>query len=171
MSIETRTIQKRARVPLIGAKVGFTWYRHTYSDGSRRHVMRPEIVFDLREAMTFRSDGVYRRRFQWWFPWGVTDWWLPRVWRGADEWCNDSACVNIPPLGAFVLLWHPGRLRTMPCMADWSILSDEEKADYQICGRLYGGKIRPGSHSHSEHPDCPAIGGTSWVPSRWSEGK
>ena len=47
MSVETRTIQKYAKVPWLGVKVGLTWYRHTYSDGSRRHVIRPEIVFDL----------------------------------------------------------------------------------------------------------------------------
>ena len=171
MAIETRTINKHAKVLGLAAKVGFVWYRHTYSDGSRRHVIKPELVLDLREAMTFRSNGVYRRRFQWRFPWGVTDWWLPRTFRGGDEWCNDSACAVIPPLGCFVLFWHPGRLRTMPCMADWSIMSDEDKADYAPCGRSYGGKSRRGGHSHFEHPSCPAVSGTHWTPSRSPEGK
>ena len=58
MSVETRTIQKRMRIPG-GAQVGLTWYRHTYGDGSRRHVIRPEIVFDLasRESATSHDNA------------------------------------------------------------------------------------------------------------------
>lgn len=160
MSIETRTTQKHVKVPLLGAKAGFVWYRHSYSDGSRRHVLRPELVFDLasREMAAFRLNGVCRRRFQWWFPWGVTDWRLPRVFRGSDEWCNDSACVVVPPLGCFVLFWRPGRLHTMPCIADWAVLSDEEKADYAPCGWLYGGRLRSPAHHHTvTHQNCMVL--------------
>ena len=48
---------------------------------------------------TFRKSGIYRRRWQWWFPWSVTDWWKPRPFRGGDEWCDDSACMVLPPFG------------------------------------------------------------------------
>lgn len=103
---------------------------------------------------TFRRNGVYRRRFMWWYPWGVTGWWQPRVFRGGDEWCNDSAALVAPPLGAFILFWRPGRLRTMPCAEEWAWLNDDERADYAPCGYLYGGRVRYDAHHHFETGVC-----------------
>ncbi|WP_068922212.1 hypothetical protein [Planobispora rosea] len=52
------------------------------------------------------------RRLLWWPPTRLTHWWLPRAFRGADEYCNPSIAVIIPPLGAVVWFWRPGPLRT-----------------------------------------------------------
>jgi hypothetical protein len=98
---------------------------------------------------TFRRDGIYRRRWQWWYPWGVTSWQLPRVFRGGDEWCNDSACFVVPPFGCLVVFWRRGPLRTMPCQADWKLMNDSERADYAPCGYLYGGRINHQAHHHN----------------------
>jgi hypothetical protein len=103
---------------------------------------------------TIRRNGVYRRRWQWWFPWGVTDWWRPRAFRGGDEWCNDSACLILPPLGCFVVFWRPGRLRVIPCPADWADLTETERADYAPCGRYYDGRIHASGHMHREAGAC-----------------
>lgn len=54
-------------------------------------------------------------RLMWWSPTTLTRWWLPRLFGGGDENCNPSVGVVVPPLGAFILLWKPGRLRTTPC--------------------------------------------------------
>ncbi|MFC3986417.1 hypothetical protein [Streptosporangium jomthongense] len=54
-------------------------------------------------------------RFMWWSPTRLTRWWLPRVFRGADENCNPSVAAIIPPFGAFIVFWRPGPLRTEPC--------------------------------------------------------
>lgn len=40
-------------------------------------------------------------RLGWWAPWRVTDPWLPRVWRGSDEYHNPAVSVVVPFLGAF----------------------------------------------------------------------
>jgi hypothetical protein len=55
------------------------------------------------------------RRLMWWSPAQLTCWWLPRIFRGTDEYCNPSIAAVIPPLGAFILFWKPGPLRTKPC--------------------------------------------------------
>lgn len=47
-------------------------------------------------------------RFMWWAPWKVTRPWLPRVFRGGDEWHNASIAVVIPPLGCFIWFYEPG---------------------------------------------------------------
>jgi hypothetical protein len=44
-------------------------------------------------------------------PRGVHRWWLPRAGRGADEFCNPSAWVVLPPFGCLAVLWRPGPLR------------------------------------------------------------
>lgn len=103
---------------------------------------------------TFRKDGIYRRRFQWWYPWGVTSWWKPRPFRGADEWCNESACLVLPPFGCLVVFWRPGRLRTIPCPEDWAHMDDGERAGYAPCGRYYGGRIHNDGHDHAETGIC-----------------
>lgn len=103
---------------------------------------------------TFRRDGIYRHRFMWWFPWGVTNWWLPRVSRGGDEWCNDSLVFTTPPLGAFVIFWRLGRRRTMPCPADWAGLPGYERADYAPCGQYWNGRISGTGHAHWETGVC-----------------
>ncbi len=55
------------------------------------------------------------KRLMWWSPTQLTRWWLPRVFRGTDEYCNPSIAAVIPPLGAFIVFWKPGPLRTKPC--------------------------------------------------------
>lgn len=97
---------------------------------------------------TFRRGGIYRPRFMWWYPWTVTRPWLPKIWRGGDEWCNDSACVKVPFLGAFILFWRPGKLRTMPCPEEWDAMCADQQADYAPCGWLHGGRVRDGGHEH-----------------------
>lgn len=96
----------------------------------------------------FRKNGIYLRRFQWWYPWNVTDWWQPRIFSGGDEWCNVPVCFVIPPLGCFVIYWRP-RLRFMPCAKDWAHLNDFERADYAPCGYMHDGRIRNRAHHHS----------------------
>lgn len=56
--------------------------------------------------------GIYRPRWQWWAPWQVTSFWRPRVERACDEYCNPSVLLVLPPLGAFVVFYAPGPLRT-----------------------------------------------------------
>lgn len=55
------------------------------------------------------------RRLMWWPPAALTRWWMPAVFRGADENCNPSVGIVVPPMGAFILFWRPGPLRTEPC--------------------------------------------------------
>lgn len=98
---------------------------------------------------TFRKSGIYRRRWQWWFPWSVTDWWKPRTFRGGDEWSNDSACLVLPPFGCLVVFWRSGPLRAMPCPAEWAEMTEDERADYAPCGYLHGGRIRQDAHHHA----------------------
>jgi len=92
--------------------------------------------------------GIYRPRWQWWMPWGVTDFWKPRVFRGADEWCHVSFCVVAPPLGCLVLFWQPGRRRTVPCPEDWGLMDDRLRAGYAPCGRYHGGRVNWDAHDH-----------------------
>jgi hypothetical protein len=96
---------------------------------------------------TLQKNGVYRPRWQWWFPWSVTRWWLPRWFTGGDEWCNEPACLVIPPLGCFIVNLRP--LRKMPCAEDWARMSDFERADYSPCGFLYDGRLDHSRHHHS----------------------
>ncbi len=42
-----------------------------------------------------------RIAFGWWPPTQLTRPWLPRVWRGDDEYGNPAVSIVIPPLGAF----------------------------------------------------------------------
>jgi hypothetical protein len=58
---------------------------------------------------------VATRRFMWWSPTAITRWWLPRAFAGADENCNPSIAVAIPPLGCFIVFHKRGPLRTSPC--------------------------------------------------------
>ncbi len=107
---------------------------------------------------TFRRDGIYRRRWQWWYPWGVTRWWLPRWFSGGDEWCNDSFSLVIPPFGCFTVFWRKGRLRTLPYDEEWRHMSDFQRADYAPCGYLHGGRL---SHHCRHHHNlsgtlCPS---------------
>lgn len=46
-----------------------------------------------------------RARLMWWSPLGTTRWWVPRVFRGCDEWCNPSLGVVVPPLGTFIVFY------------------------------------------------------------------
>ena len=105
-------------------------------------------------SLTFRRNGIYRHRFMWWYPWSVTDWWKPRAFRGGDEWCNDSIGLIIPPFGAAVLFWRPGKLRAMPCSEEWGAMDGEQRADYAPCGYYHGGRIRKGGHLHWETGIC-----------------
>jgi hypothetical protein len=101
-----------------------------------------------RELKTFRRGGMYRRRFQWWYPWNVVRWWQPRWFQGSDEWCNDSICFVMPPFGCLVIFWRPGRLRTLPCEEDWRYLDELARADYAPCGYLRNGCLNRDSHHH-----------------------
>lgn len=107
-------------------------------------------------SQTFRRGGIYRRRWQFWYPWTCTDWWLPRLpSRGGDEWCNDSVVLPLWFLGSLVIFWRPGRLRTMPCPAEWNeIYDDEVRADYAPCGRYWNGRINEAGHAHWETGVC-----------------
>lgn len=51
---------------------------------------------------------VFQDRWQWWSPSDTTDWWLPRVFRGGDEFGNPSVGFVAPPLGCFVIFYRPG---------------------------------------------------------------
>lgn len=84
-----------------------------------------------------KSQFILHQRLWWWPPWGVTDWWLPRMWRGNDEWCNIPLCINIPPLGAFITFWGP--LRNFPCRECWDLKDDTDRAGYLPGGELYKG--------------------------------
>lgn len=110
---------------------------------------------------TFRRGGIYRPRWQWWYPWSVTDWWKPRAFKGGDEWCNIPVCFVVPPFGGVALFWKPGRRRTMPCPEEWDLMGDEQRADYAPCGYLHGGRIRRGGHSHWETGVCD--GAAEWL--------
>lgn len=103
---------------------------------------------------TFRRGGIYRRRWQLWYPWDITDPWRPRIFRGADEWCNESIALILPLLGGLCIFWRPGRLRVLPCVEDWARLTDPERADYAPCGRLAGGRSREAGHAHWETEIC-----------------
>lgn len=95
--------------------------------------------------------GIYRPRWQWWAPWGVTDWWLPRAFPGGDEWCNVPLCLVIPPLGCLAV-FPPGRRRTMPCAEEWGHMDDSQRADYAPCGRYHGGRVNWDAHDHLDGP-------------------
>ena len=43
-------------------------------------------------------------KFGWWAPWTLTRPWLPRVWRGSDQWHNPAVSAVLPLLGA-VHVW------------------------------------------------------------------
>ena len=44
-------------------------------------------------------------RLMWWAPWGLTSPFMPRVWRGGDEYDNPSICLTLPCLGAFIFFY------------------------------------------------------------------
>lgn len=46
------------------------------------------------------------KRFMYWWPWGVTRPWLPRVFRGSDEWHNKSVAIVLPLLGCIIFFWE-----------------------------------------------------------------
>jgi hypothetical protein len=104
----------------------------------------------------FRHDGIYGRRFQLHYPWGLTRWGLhqPLIDHGGDEWCNDSIMLKAPLLGMLVIFWRPGSLRTVPCADEWSVMAEDERADYAPCGRLYNGRWHEGGHVHWETGVC-----------------
>jgi hypothetical protein len=112
---------------------------------------------------TFRRDGIYRRRFQIHYPWGLTRWgcFWPLIGRGGDEWCNDSLTLTMPLLGMLVIFWRPGRLRTVPCPDEWDLLGDDERADFAPCGRLYNGLWHENGHVHWEIGIC--LGAQQWL--------
>lgn len=88
---------------------------------------------------TFRRNGIYLRRVWWWAPWGVTKWWVPKVWKGGDEWCNVPLCFTVPPFGCLLVFWR--RMRTMPCDECWGVMKGLTKIDYLPGGYLEGGEI------------------------------
>lgn len=80
------------------------------------------------------------RRFMWWPPWQVTRWWRLWLWHGSNEWCQRSACLDVPLCGTFIFFWEP-RLRTMPCGGCWGHMDEEQRADYLPGGYYEGGRI------------------------------
>jgi hypothetical protein len=99
-------------------------------------------------GQVFRRSGIYMRRWHWWFPWTITEWWEARYFNGGDEWCNDSACFVVPPFGAFIIFWCPGTLRTLPCLKCWHETPEDQKLDYAPCGYMWNGRIRQNAHHH-----------------------
>lgn len=89
----------------------------------------------------FRRDGIYLPRLWWWYPWGITRWWLPCIWKGGDEWCNVPLCFVVPPFGCFLVFqfWRP--MRTEPCAECWADMDDEQRAGYLPGGVYHGGRI------------------------------
>ncbi len=83
----------------------------------------------------FRRDGIHFRRFWWWYPWALTQWWVPNIWHGGDEWCNVPLCFTVPPFGAFLFFWR--KPRTKPCGECWTAMDDEERASYAPGGILF----------------------------------
>jgi hypothetical protein len=73
---------------------------------------------------------ITMRRWQYTPPWGCTRWALPRVqlFRGGDEFCNDTLLVQLPLLG-HLIFWKPfGALRTSPCdecVAEGRLVADD----------------------------------------------
>ena len=73
-------------------------------------------------VLWLRHDGLYFKRLFWWFPSHLAEPDRTRVFTGADEWCNESVVLVVPPLGAFVVFWRrhwrvmpsPHRLRASP---------------------------------------------------------
>jgi hypothetical protein len=105
-------------------------------------------------AGRFRRNGIHGRRIRWAYPWCLTAPWTPSRLRGADEWCNPTTVITVPPFGAIVV--YPQRpARFMPCPARWNTLTDQARADYAPCGRLYAGHYRPAAHHHTEEWPCP----------------
>jgi len=77
-------------------------------------------VWSLIDSWEVRYTGwdkgdYYSERWQYWAPWNVTNPWLPRMFRGGDEYCNPSVVIVLPLLGAFVWFYKRGPLRTEPC--------------------------------------------------------
>src|ERR1017187_5598065 len=89
-----------------------------------------------------RRYGIYLPRLWLWYPWGVTRWGLPRVWRGGDEWCNTPRCFTIAPFGMLLVFqfWRP--MRAEPCAVCWGQMGIDQRADYLPGGIYHGGKIR-----------------------------
>lgn len=51
------------------------------------------------------------KRLMYWPPGGVTRPWLPRVFRGGDEWHNPSIGIVVPFLGALIVFYGRGYTR------------------------------------------------------------
>jgi hypothetical protein len=79
------------------------------------------------------------RRIMWWAPWGLTRWWLPKIWQGGNEWCVPSICFTVPPLGCLIVFYGPWR--TVPCDECWDGMGSGQQADYLPGGWLEGGQV------------------------------
>lgn len=62
--------------------------------------MENERLWNMRTRGSF-----YGRRWQYHAPWGLTQWWLPRAFRGSDEYDNPSVMVIVPLLGGVVFFY------------------------------------------------------------------
>lgn len=56
--------------------------------------------------------GFYRPRWQYWWPWNVSEPWRLQSGFGGDEYCNPSIITGVPFLGAFVI-FYGRKLRTV----------------------------------------------------------
>jgi hypothetical protein len=102
--------------------------------------IRPLMTRHTQHLMAdrFRRGGIYFRRFWWWYPTELTQWWIPRIWHGGDEWCNVPLCLTVPPLGCFLIFWQP--MRTHPCDECWGWMDEWQRACYRPGGHLEGGR-------------------------------
>lgn len=119
-------------------------------------------------GQTFTRNGIYRPRWQVWYPWSCTRWWAPRLpSRGGDEWCNDSVILPFWFLGSLVVFWRLKR-RSMPCPEDWALMSDDDRADYAPCGYYWDGRISEDGHEHRDTGMCDVA--RQWLDTRADAG-
>lgn len=79
------------------------------------------------------------KRFMYWYPWGVSNPFMPSVSRGTDEHHNKSIIVVVPLLGAFIFFWERSFQRSGPEHI-WAIGPDGEEGlfviDCDICREI-----------------------------------
>lgn len=82
----------------------------------------------LPEGVTPRwlCKGFYRPRWQYLWPWALSEPWRLSAWRGKDEYCNPSIVLGLPFLGAFVVFYER-ELRTVEDGLCEACLAENEK--------------------------------------------
>jgi hypothetical protein len=69
----------------------------------------------------------------WWAPWRTTRPWLPRFFRGTDEWHNRSVAVVVPFLGTFILFVGPFDRSGDEHLNAWSSVGGWEGRNVEDC--------------------------------------